>query len=93
MKTTTKQRKHISALKQAFNKIEATITRWDANSMVRRSCERTLEAKRFLLNSVESNPTEANIAAVMACPIPKVFGTCVVWNVREQASSSNVQIG
>lgn len=92
MALTPKARKHIRVLEQALNKVEAAMNLWQPSSMARTSCQRTLEAKRFLVKSAQNNPTDSNVQALLNTPIPKVWGSCVVWNVRENAGNGNVNI-
>jgi hypothetical protein len=89
---TPKVRKHIRALNQALNKVEAEANRWPEGSVSRKSVERKLEATRYSIKLAEEQggPNYGN--AILRLPIPKVFGTCIVWNTREEGSADNVQI-
>jgi hypothetical protein len=85
MALTPKVRKHIRALNQALNKVEAAANQFPANSMVRKRVEDKLASNREAIKLAEATGGDS----VLHLPIPKVFGTCIVWNIRESTNSDN----
>jgi hypothetical protein len=80
MALTPKIRKHIRALRQALNKVEAQANRWP-EGRARDSAMAHLEMNRLVIERAEKGLDFA-ISSVQTMPIPKVIGSNIVWNMK-----------